>query len=202
MKVITVSKNKLNELSQQLLSIVQKDKLKVDMLVGIATGGIYVSQPFFAQLQKEHWEGKYSEIKLSRLSTEKKESLGVKKLLTKLPYALSNILRIVEVKYFEIRKSKQYDKNIEKRVRFSEIQIKKIKQSQTLLLIDDAIDTGATVRALKNVIQKINPKITIKIAVLTVTHKHPYIEPDYTLYRDVLLRCPWAMDYKGEDKIG
>ena len=200
MKVLTLSRERLIDLSHQLLSIIQKDKIEIDIIIGIATGGIYVSQPIHEQLLKNKWKGNYTEIKLSRLSTEKKESLGVKRILTKLPYSLSNILRILEVKYLESFKSSEYDKSIENRVHFTNKQIEKIQQSKILLLVDDAIDTGSTMLALKHVIEKINPDITVKIAVLTVTHKEPYIDPNYTVYKGFLLRCPWAMDYKGEDK--
>ena len=201
MKVLTLSRRTLTEYSHQLLSSVQNDDFKMDMVIGVATGGIYISKPIYAQLQTEQWQGKYHEVKLSRPSTHKKEALGVKKILTKLPYFLSNILRVLEVKYFEVSKSQHYDANIEKRVRFSDAVTQDIKKSSSLLLVDDAIDTGSTLLALKNVIQSLNPNIEIKLAVLTVTHHKPYIAPDYTLYKNVLLRCPWAMDYKGEDKI-
>ena len=201
MKTLTLSRKSLTDLSHQLLSIIHQDSTTIDMIIGIATGGIYVSQPIYEELQKQQWEGTYTEVKLSRSSTEKKESLGVESILTKLPYPLLNLLRTIEVKYFETFKSNDYDDTIEERVRFNDTQINDIKQSKTLLLIDDAIDTGSTIMALKNVIQKINPTITVKVAVLTVTHNKPYIEPDYTLYKKVLLRCPWAMDYKGKDKI-
>lgn len=202
MKVLTLSRDQLIKRSHELLSLIQKDLKQIDMLIGIATGGIYVSQPMYKVLQEEKWRGEYAEIKLSRPSTQKKESLGVTKILTKLPYSLLNILRIIEVKMLETFNSKQYDRSIEGRAHFTEAQSKSIKQSKSLLLIDDAIDTGSTMLALKNVIETINPTITVYIAVLTMTHKRPYIQPDYTLYKNVLLRCPWAMDYKGEDKIG
>ena len=201
MKVLTLSRDTLTDLSKQLLTLIQKDESDIDMMIGIATGGIYVSQPIYTRLQKEGWKGTYTEIKLSRPSTQKKESLGIKKFLTKLPYFLSNQLRILEVTLLEKFKANAYDKNKEKNIHFSEQQIKEIQDAKTLLLIDDAIDTGTTMLALKNIIQEMNPNITVKTAVLTVTHKYPYLVPDYTLYTDVLLRCPWAMDYKGEDRI-
>ena len=201
MKTLTLSRKSLTDLSHKLLSKIDKDSTTIDMIIGVATGGIYVSQPIYEELKKQKWEGIYTEMKLSRSSTEKKETLGAKKILTKLPYPLLNILRTLEVKYFETFKSKDYDNTLEQRVHFTNDQINDIKQAKTLLLIDDAIDTGSTIMALKNVIQKINPAGTVKVAVLTVTHNKPYIEPDYTLYKKVLLRCPWAMDYKGKDKI-
>lgn len=201
MRVLTLSNKKLIEASQTLLAHIQKEHPDIDMLLGIATGGIYVSQAMYQQLKQTQWKGYYSEIKLSRPSTEKKESLGVKKILTKLPYFLSNLLRILEVKYFEFRKTDAYDKTIENRIHFSSEQREHIIKAKTLLLIDDAIDTGSTMLALKNTIEAINPNVKVITAVLTVTHKKPYVTPDFTLYNHVLLRCPWAMDYKGGDNL-
>lgn len=201
MEVFTISRNQLNELSNKLLTLIKKDHLNIDIIIGIATGGIYVSSPIKKQLEKEHWDGKYYEIKLSRPSTKSKEKLQLNMFLKKLPYFMSNLLRKLEVIIFENFKSKIYAKTKENNVVLSSALVENIKNANSLLLIDDAIDTGSTVLAIKNVIEGINPKINIKIAVLTVTHKNPHIQPDYTLYRRVLLRCPWAMDYKGKDKI-
>lgn len=202
MKVLTISQNELKNLSHTLLSMITKDQFTIDMVIGIATGGIYISSPIKEQLAKEKWHGKYYEIKLSRQSTETKKILKLKGILTKLPYFILNFLRKLEVFMFENFKAKEYNSSKENKVDLSDGLINDIKNSHSILLVDDAIDTGSTILAIKNVIKRINPNVTIKTAVLTVTHKKPYIEPDYTLFKRVLLRCPWAEDYKGNDKIG
>ena len=202
MRVITLTRELLRKNSYQLLDSIQKDKIDFDIVIGIATGGIYVSQPIQEKMHKNGWIGKYLEVKLSRKSTDIKQKWQLKKILTKLPYSILNMLRIIEMKLSEQFKNTTYNTSKEESIHFSEETKSHLINSTNILLIDDAIDTGSTVLAIKNVIQTINPVVDVKIAVLTVTHHTPYIKPDYTLYKDVLLRCPWAEDYKGEDKIG
>ena len=201
MKVETISRDMLIELSYELLDKVQEDKFTPNILIGIATGGVYISRPMHEKLKEKTWQGSYYEIKLQRNSTKKKKTLRLKSLFKYLPYSLLNLLRKLEILLLEKFKTHTYNQNKEQEVQFSKVLIKDIQKSKNILLIDDAIDSGTTLLAIKNVILKINPNISIKTAVLTVTHKKPYIEADYRLFDRVLLRCPWAEDYKGEDKI-
>lgn len=202
MKVITLSQYALKNEALSLCTKIQTDEFTPDIILGIATGGIYISQPIKECFEAMKWHGLYAEIKLSRQTTKIKKKINIKSILQKLPYPILNLLRILEVTLFEKTKLKQYNPNKESRVDVPQNLQEKIKNATSLLLIDDAIDTGTTVLAIKNVIESLNPRIHIKVAVLTVTHNHPYIEPDYTNYRRTLLRCPWAEDYKGDDKIG
>ncbi len=201
MTVKTLSRRDLELHSQQLLKNIQKDHIPSNIIIGIATGGVYISRTIKDNLVQQNWNGKYYEIKLSRKSTETKKKLKIKMFLTKLPYFILNQLRKLEVFIFENFKAEKYDSSKEDRVVLSDALIKDIKNSNSILLVDDAIDTGSTILAIKNIVKRINPSIDVKVTVLTVTHKKPYIEPDYTLYRRVLIRCPWAEDYKGGDKI-
>jgi len=202
MKVLTISTKQLQILSQQLLDKVQKEDFNPDMLIGVATGGVHVSRPMQQILEEKAWRGEYYEIKLQRASTRIKKKYALKSLFEILPYALLNLLRLLESKVSEMLKSDTYTPSKEKEIHFSYFCIRALSRAKTLLLVDDAIDTGATLLAIKEAIYRINPEIEIKIAVFTVTHNHPYIYPEYSLFDRVLLRCPWAEDYKGSDKIG
>lgn len=202
MKVITLNSIDLEDKAFSLASMILKDQWEADLIIGIATGGVFVSRPMKTRFIENGWDGEYFEMKLSRQSTEAKKKLKVKIFLTKLPYFIPNQLRKLEMFISESFKAGEYDPSKEKRVVLSDDLINGIKSSNSILLVDDAIDTGSTILAIKHVIRRLNPSIDIKVAVLTVTHKKPYIEPDYTLYKRILLRCPWAEDYKGRDKIG
>ncbi len=94
------------------------------------------------------------------------------------------------------RAQRTYDPEKENAVPKNRQLIEHIRKARKILLVDDAIDTGSTVLAIKNFINSVNQNSTVKIAVLTTTHKEPYIEADFALYNRVLLRCPWAEDYK------
>ena len=202
MKVITLSQKELRSEAFALCNTIREDNFIPDIILGIATGGIYISQPIKECFEEKAWHGFYAEIKLSRHTTKIKKSTNIKSILQRLPYDILNLLRILEVTLFEKMKSNAYNPNKESRVYLPKKLQEEIKDAKSILLVDDAIDTGTTLLAIKNVIKSLNPHITIKVAVLTVTHKEPYIEPEYTNYKRTLLRCPWAEDYKGEDKIG
>lgn len=64
-----------------------------------------------------------------------------------------------------------------------------------ILVVDDAVDSGATLRTVIATIRSTWPDAEIRSAVLTVTRSRPLILPDYTLYpRGTLLRFPWSLD--------
>lgn len=202
MKVITLSQKELRSEAFALCNAIRKDNFTPAIILGIATGGIYISQPIKEYFEEKAWHGFYAEIKLSRHTTKIKKSINIKSILQRLPYSILNLLRMLEVTLFEKMKSNTYNPNKESRVILTKELQDNIKNAKSILLVDDAIDTGTTLLAIKNVIKSLNPHIIIKVAVLTVTHKKPYIVPDYTNHKRILLRCPWAEDYKGEDKIG
>jgi hypoxanthine phosphoribosyltransferase len=69
-----------------------------------------------------------------------------------------------------------------------------------VLIVDDAIDTGATLQAVAGQIASIAPMhAMIRTAALTVTSAAPLIEPDYVIYRHVLCRFPWSRDFRQAD---
>jgi hypoxanthine phosphoribosyltransferase len=201
MSVKTLSQKELHQLALKLLQQVQNDRFTPDIVIGVATGGVYISRPIHQQLTQEQWQGAYHEITLQRPSTKKKSQLNLKRLFAYLPYPLLDLLRLLESRLLHLLKPQKYNPQKESEIVLSQKIIADIQQANTLLLIDDAIDSGTTLLALCNRIKKINPNLTIKTAVLTCTQPTPYIEADYKMFDQILLRCPWADDYKGEDHI-
>jgi len=182
--------------SELLANEIEKSEWRPDVVLAIKTGGVYVAKPLFEKMYKANETLKYIEVGLSRPSTQKKKKYKVSKILKRLPYWLLNILRKVEVSVFEYKKAKVYNPSKELHVKIDTEVIDTLLRCKNLLLVDDAVDTGSTLLAMKNVIEKEYKGISIKTAVLTSTHKHAYIEVDYKLYSRTLLRCPWAEDYK------
>lgn len=66
-----------------------------------------------------------------------------------------------------------------------------------VLIVDDAIDTGATLKLVKDKILEKYPKTIVRIAVITVTSNRPLIDADYCIYHNrTLVRFPWSNDVK------
>jgi hypoxanthine phosphoribosyltransferase len=196
-KVITLSPKALQEDAYRLADDIRTSHSQIDMIIGIATGGAYISRHIHDRFTMYGWQGCYREISLSRSSTQTKERIGISRLFTLLPYPVLDLLRRIEASYHALKKPAKAPVSSQHPLHLPEKTEEEIRKAEKVLIIDDAVDTGATLLRLVHTIKHINPEVKITTAVLTVTQKTPYIIPDYTRYRDTLLRCPWAMDYKG-----
>lgn len=63
----------------------------------------------------------------------------------------------------------------------------------SLLVVDDAVDSGVTLGRVLEVVRALAPAADIRSAVISVTTEHPRAEPTYALYRQ-LCRFPWSLD--------
>ena len=71
------------------------------------------------------------------------------------------------------------------------------ERKRKVLLVDDAIDSGATLLLIKQYLLNEFPDIDVKIAVITVTTRHPLVMADYYRYNNrTLIRFPWSNDIK------
>ena len=193
MQVITLDERAFSKVAKELSDEVLHSGFSVDMLIGIQSGGAYLSR----QMRPYFTKALYGEVLLQRDSTKQKKRFEVGALLKRLPYGITNILRNIEVLLFEYTKDSHYTPERESKVLIEPKVMEDLKGIKRLLLVDDAIDSGATMLAVKNRLEAINPSLNIKIATLTQTHKTSFIKADYRLYHRVLLRCMWAEDYHG-----
>lgn len=68
---------------------------------------------------------------------------------------------------------------------------------KNILLIDDAVDSGATLKAIVEKFKAEYPDADIRSAVITKTYPDAIFDPDYCIYNDsILIRTPWSIDMK------
>lgn len=202
MKVLTFLGKDFDNLCRQLASFVLDKNFSPDIVVGILTGGGIIGRISYEEFCKkiEKHPVCYTEVKLQRPSSISKSKNHVGNVLSKLPIWLLNLLRIAEVVYYEIKvrfiKPKRegmlkIDASIDAMLK---------EGGKKVLLIDDCIDTGYTLKIIKDYFMFHYPGNDFRIAVATVSHCHPVVLPDYQLYNRVLLRFPWANDVKKDEK--
>lgn len=76
----------------------------------------------------------------------------------------------------------------------SELNRDNISRYENILLIDDSIDTGNTLRSVLDYLKDIK-KFNIKIATLNIFEKEkPIVSADYSLYTDTIIKGPWSED--------
>ena len=202
MKVLTFLGEDFDNLCRQLTSLVLKKNFAPDLVVGILTGGGIIGRISYDEFCKriENHHVCYTEVKLQRPSTISKDKNNVGSILSKMPSWLLNFLRIAEVTYYEIkvRFIKPKREGVLKLDESIETMLK--EGGKKVLLIDDCIDTGYTLKIIKEYFMYYYPGNDFRIAVATVSHCHPVVLPDYQLYNRVLLRFPWANDVKKDEK--
>ena len=194
MSVVTFTPALLAEACSQLSHRVKAGGFAPSLLIGIQHGGAEVAR----RMRNDFPEAAYCEVRLSRPGTEQKSNGLTHRLLQHLPLWICNTLRIVESRVNEWR-SKGKDP-----VRIGTIRLPddiastlSSPSNPSILLIDDAIDTGATIQQARLQLLKQFPDITIRVAVITVTIPHPICDSDFCLYHNrTLCRFPWSNDYR------
>lgn len=200
MKVLTFLGDDFERLCRNLADKVLEKNFDPDLVVGILTGGGVIGRiscDEFKQKIKNH-QVYYTEVKLQRPSTVVKAKRNSTHKLAKLPTWLLDILRIAEVYYYEF-KVRFVNPRREGVLSLDEGVVRLLKMGgKKILIIDDCIDTGYTVKIIKDYFMYHFPGNDFRVAVATVSHRHPVVLPEYQLYNRVLLRFPWANDVKNE----
>ncbi len=112
-----------------------------------------------------------------------------------IPFKLRNILIKNELK------SGIHSKNIERNVKIISDLTKFVDRNCNVLVIDDSIDTGYSIKQVKNEIEKIL-HYSVKIAGLNVWDKSKdVIEVDYCLYQNTIIKAPMSKDSKDYRKF-
>lgn len=195
MTVVTLNPILLAKACSQLSLRVKAESIDPSLIIGIQHGGAEVAR----LMRNDFPEAAYCEVRLSRPSSQQKSQGLTQRLLRSMPVWLCNVLRIVESRVNEWRSKGKEP------VRIGEIQLpddvasllKDLGEKATVLLVDDAIDTGATIRQARLQLLEQFPGITLRVAVITVTIPHPICDADFCLYHNrTLCRFPWSNDYR------
>ena len=184
MRVLTLDSAAFGRTCRELAALVAASGFDPQLIVGIRRGGEYVAcemRPCFSRAALGF-------VGLQRPSTSRNLMLG--KSLGRLPRPLLDRLRIIEASVLAGRCRSA-----------SDLPPFQLPSSLTglgkisVLLVDDAVDSGATMLRVAGALRRGNPEIELRTAVITVTTAAPLLRPDYTIYDDrTLIRFPWSMD--------
>jgi uncharacterized protein len=165
------------------------------LIIGIRSGGYHVAELVAKNLP----QATLLPITCRRRSTGGKKAFPIiKDIVRRLPQRVTNPLRILEhIVLTQLRPSKPGillpDAEELAGIKYAMLH----HSSNRILIVDDAVDSGTTLAATYKALQDIaNPATIIKMAAITVTTHSPSIEPDFSLYRYVLCRFPWSLDFR------
>ncbi|MDE6697560.1 MAG: phosphoribosyltransferase domain-containing protein [Muribaculaceae bacterium] len=196
MQVLTLDPTSFDEHSARLAQIIG-NSWHIDALVGVRRGGSFVCDALCKHLREEQYGARY-DVELQRPSTKHKNGT-LSRILKMFPRPMLDVMRMAESTLLSFRRTLKSQATMSTKVEIPEglASILKTIECPNILLIDDAIDSGDTLFAISETLRNINPKITIRIAVITVTTQNPRIDADFAIYKNkTLIRFPWSNDYK------
>lgn len=179
MKVVTINNTEFCRLCHELEAKV-RGSFAPDAVVCIASGGTYVGKEIFRDLP-------HIDVSARRPSTKKKNSSPrLMAFVRALPLWARNMLRRAEAHALSFKKAEAYP---------IELPVSSLNGFKHILVVDDAIDSGATMLSVVRALNRVNPDAEIKKAVITVTTKRPLTGADFALFTNkTLIRFPWSND--------
>ena len=185
MKVTTLHKE---DFETQCKILFSKIGGKPDVVVGILNGGGFVLEEYKKTASPNI---ELATVKLQRDSTKgiKRKSL-LQKFLKASPNTLLDGLRLMENRRNLNRKQKEIQSDLDIKIKA------KPEAVNTILILDDALDSGATIKSVMQSLQKQFLNSEIETAVISWTNSKSIIAPDYYLFKNTLVRFPWSLDYK------
>lgn len=188
-KVLTLTPDAFTGACRRLEQMISADGFMPDLVLSIRNGGAYVGNEMFRSVT-------HRDLLLQRGSTPSKSRMRA--IIRLIPRPLQNLMRIAEARRLYRRYRRQHGRletALSSSRRTVGIPLSSDDRFSNILIVDDAVDSGLTLRIVVNAVRRATPQAEIRTAVITATTPDPMIRPDYALYRDqTLIRFPWSID--------
>lgn len=191
-RVLTLNQSDLQKAASRLVDLATEDGFAPDLVVSIANGGTRVVQSVEADLVARGIH--VAALRCQRPGTKSKTDLGFRRWLPALPLVLRDGLRIFE-HYIRILRDRIGPETTRSVIPLGQSSAG-LKPARRILVIDDAVDSGATLAAVESYLKGLQPEAAIRFAALAQTRRTLARTPDYSLHSGILIRFPWSMDYK------
>lgn len=160
-----------------------------DLLVAIERGGLHVAQEM---LTSGVLAADLVTVTAHRPATAVKRRWNLRAPLSRLPRPVANGLRLLE-HHVRLATTTRTSGRAPDVVADAQVRAR-IAASERLLVVDDAVDSGATLAAVLQELRSVT-EAEVRSAVLAVTFPAPAVIPEYAVHRKgVLLRLPWSDD--------
>jgi len=201
MRVVTLHNEALAEAAGRLWAqAALADRPQI--VVGIRSGGYVVAQAMMPATGEP--KPLLLPITRRRASSDAKTSNPlVGRILRALPYAITDLLRLAEHRMLTRKRTREVGEAMPKIWEPDPVEAAALEAAlaanpnASVLVVDDAIDTGSTLKAVNAFIARCAPQARLRSAVIVRTTDNPVVQPDITLYTHVLCRFPWSHDFSG-----
>jgi hypoxanthine phosphoribosyltransferase len=193
--VISLDREAFDEVCAGLMRQASRER-PPDALIAIPTGGWFV-----AQSMAKAAGGDIPILSLTCRRPSSKLKPGgsvVRKMVGGLPRPIVDRLRVAEHALLTRRPAsapKEPYQFVEQELEIVERWMATAPDRPSLLIVDDAIDSGATLLQVIDAVRRYAPPdAVLRSAVITVTTDWPLVRPDHHMFHRQLCRFPWSMD--------
>lgn len=186
MRIVTLTEAEFSAACEALARKVHDSGFDYTLIAGIATGGWLVAQRMPSPRRV---------AVTKRRGAHKARRKLLPALVARLPRRVNDMLRIAESRLYALKTRvfppvpSHVEISLELAAELSR------EPNGRILIVDDAVDSGATLLSVVEAVRKIVPEAEIRTAVITVTRPDAVITPDWSLYREgTIVRFPWAPD--------
>ncbi|MBN8441472.1 MAG: hypothetical protein J0M28_07200 [Thauera sp.] len=163
-----------------------------DVVIGVATGGQLV-----ADAMNFPGDCQQLTVRRQRQVTRVKAAVGLRRMLPILPTQVNDFLRRIEMvarkTLFRLRNHKAESSEV---VVIGGSVDAILARPVRVLVVDDAVDSGGTLRDVIGFVRSHNAAAEIRSAVIVVTFERPLVQPDFMLWRQTIVRFPWSSDVR------
>lgn len=193
--VLTLNEGDFSDACAQLASEIEASG-SFDLVIGIITGGAVVRKEMVSR--NAFASAVHIDLKCQRAGTVVKKKFPLKAVFKFFPRRVLDALRVTEHLLREKRHTKVMKAGIveHKRIDVAAVDIRQISGAKNILIVDDAVDSGRSMRAAVDFVKSINSSASISTACIVKTFNQPLIAVDYTLFSGLLVRFPWSEDAK------
>lgn len=186
MKVVLLED--LNDIAENLAIQVKKSGFDPDVVGYVERAGRLIGVPVAKKLGKPAVS-----ISASRKGSKSKEKFSF--ILKILPQWVKSFLRNIEIR---LGVHKRYSERL--------VAIHgSLDGYSSILLIDDSIDTGNTIESIIKSLESVNIyRENVRVAAITtasIKYLKPTILPDYFIFQDEIIQCPWSTDSNEFEKF-
>ncbi len=186
MRIVTLTEAEFSAACEALARKVHDSGFDYTLIAGIATGGWLVAQRMPSPRRVAVTKRRGAHMARRKL---------LPALVARLPRRVNDMLRIAESRLYAL-KTRVFPP-VPSHVEISPELAAELSREPNgrILIVDDAVDSGATLLSVVEAVRKIVPEAEIRTAVITVTRPDAVITPDWSLYREgTIVRFPWAPD--------
>lgn len=181
MRVLTLDMGAVEQCGRELESMARE--FDPELIIGIARGGVTLAKLMFEDVP-------HLDVDIHRPSTRWKRKLrSIMRLTRFLPRWISDKMRIAEAK----RLSKHKPRAIVATPEAVKEMLDAAQYATRILVVDDAVDSGATLRAVFDALKDCGAEV--RGASIALTRADAVAFPYYHIFRPgTLIRFPWSSD--------